>query len=52
MMSFEVKIKSDGQLFNAHISIPRHLIVPEVPDFWRGRFSISVDQHQSPSGVR
>jgi hypothetical protein len=23
-----------------------------VPDFWRGRFSISVDQHQSPSGVR
>jgi hypothetical protein len=51
-MSFEAIIKSDGHLRNAHISNAGHLIVPEVPDFSRGRFSISVDHDQSPSAVR
>jgi hypothetical protein len=52
MMFFEAIIKADGHLRNAHISIARHLIIHEVPDFSRGRFPISIDQHQSPEGVR
>jgi hypothetical protein len=44
-MPFEVLIKSDGHLRNAHISNARDLILSEVPDFSRGRFSTSVDRH-------
>jgi hypothetical protein len=47
-MSFEAMIKSDGHLGNAHHSNARHSIVPEVPDFSRGCFSVSVNQPQSP----
>jgi hypothetical protein len=46
-MSFEAILNSDGHRRNAHISNARHLVIPKVPDFWCGRFLISVDQHQS-----
>jgi hypothetical protein len=48
IVSVEVMIKFDGHVRNVRISNTRDFIVPEVPDFSRGHFSRSVDQHQSP----